>query len=123
MVASSTSGVCKGSETKYLRVQPGHPELAATALARHGARPAGDRLTRTTAGTYRVAIPEFARQVDGVARSGDDAPSARWTVHHLQECRRYRERTTPHFDDGLERPQLRDTIPGAAAQLDVQVGL
>src|SRR5438067_9125843 len=43
MVASGTSEDCKGSETKGLRVAPGHAELAAAALARHGARPAVDR--------------------------------------------------------------------------------
>src|SRR5919108_1485428 len=123
MVASGTSGLCKGSETRDLRVHPGHAELAAAALARHGARPAADRLTGATAGTHRVAIPEVSRQVDGVAWSGDDAPRAGWTVHHLQECGRHGERATAHFDDGLERPQLRDAIPRPAPQPDVQVAL
>src|SRR6266487_1070276 len=76
MVASGTSGDCKGSETRGLRVAPGHAKLAATALAHHGARPAVDRLPATAAGAHGVTIAPVARQAHGVARSRDDAPGA-----------------------------------------------
>src|ERR1041384_6502342 len=123
MVASAASGDCKGSETRGLRVAPGHPELATTALARHGTRSAVDRLPATAAGAHGVTIAPVARQADGVGRSRDDAPGAGRTVDHLQESGRHCERPPAYFDDCLERPELRDAIPRAATQPDVQVGL
>src|SRR5438067_11175866 len=83
MVASGTSGDCKGSETKGLRVAPGHPELAAAALARNAARPAVDPLAAAAAGAHRVAISPVRRQADGVTRPRDAAPGEGRTVDHL----------------------------------------
>src|ERR1051325_3706298 len=143
MVASAASGDCKGSETRGLRVAPGHPELATTALARHGTRSAVDRLPATAAGAHGVTIAPVARQADGGGRSRDDAPGAGRTGDHrpesgraregapgagpavapLQERGRRCERPPAYFDDCLERPELRDAIPRAATQPDVQVGL
>src|SRR6059058_4727804 len=92
MVAPGTSGHCKGSETRRLRLDPGHLELAAAALARHGTRPACDRLAAAATGAHRVAVAPIHRQPHGVARSHDHAPRAGRTVDDLQEGRRHFER-------------------------------
>src|SRR2546429_5454305 len=104
MVASGTSEDCKGSETKGLRVAPGDAELAAAALARHGARPAVDRLAATAAGAHGVTISPVARQGDGVPRARDDAPGARRAVDHLQEHGPHFQPPAAHFDNSRPMP-------------------
>src|SRR5213082_1336475 len=82
------------------------------------ARLAADLNIRLRRGAwYRITQLGPLQAVVEVRGRSLEVPSA-----FLQEGRRHFERAPAHFDDGLERPELRDAIPRAAAEPDVQVG-
>src|SRR6266480_3271251 len=113
--------------TKHVRglsasLRPCDIELLAASPAAHATRPSGERLSLTAARADGVALVAARGETHRIARARDHTPFAGRTLNDLQERGRDLEEATTDLENGLERIEPRDAVPGPAAKFHVQVG-
>src|SRR2546426_7348249 len=103
-----------------MRVGPadyGHHVARRTA---HADGSLGERRAAGTTGTDAVARPPVLRGGGGVPQSRHDRPEAGPGRGDLDEGARHAPRPPGDFEDDIERRELPDAIPGAAAPLAIR---
>jgi len=103
-------------------LRPRDFELLAASPAAHAARPSCERLALTAARADGVALGAALGETHGIGRARDHTPFAGRALDDLQERGRDLEETTTDLENGLERIEPRDAVPGPAAKFHVQVG-
>src|SRR5258705_900814 len=75
-----------------------------------------------TRGTDGVVRPEL-ECVGRIARPRDDCPFAGWRTRHLEKGAYNGDRPTSHIHHGCQALGFDEPVPGAAAQIAIQIGL
>lgn len=111
-----------GNDLGEVALVPVNRVFDRTAPAQHPGRPAvnGDAVpTRWTDGIVR---PEL-QCLRHVARPRDDRPFAGWRIRHLQKCPDNGDRLTSDIHQGRQAVGFDEPIPGAAAEIAIQISL
>src|SRR5262245_6358064 len=101
---------------------PGDVVLPLAGGARHALRPRGQRRALGAAGAHGVLAGEPpGRLGDPAGALLDHRPLGWWPFHEFEQGCGYRDRLLVHLEGGVQVFDSQDTIPGAAADMEVDV--